>query len=102
MRPASITKAIALLVMLENIGDLNKTYVITQETYDYVIAQDASITEFPIGEPISAIDLIHGSFMLSGADATVTIANAIAGSEDNFVKLMNQKAVEMGMINTSR
>lgn len=101
MRPASITKAVALLVMLENIKDFNKTYVITQETYDYVIAQDASITEFPIGEPISTMDLIYGSFMLSGADATVTLANAIAGNEENFVKLMNQKADAIGMINTN-
>lgn len=101
MYPASITKAVALLVTLENISDLNAEYVIKQETYDAVREQDASVANFPLEEPIKAVDLIHGSFMLSGAEATVTLAENIAGSEAAFVKLMNNKARELGMNNTN-
>ena len=59
------------------------------------------MANFPLEEPIKAVDLIHGSFMLSGAEATVTLAENIAGSEAAFVKLMNNKARELGMKNTN-
>ncbi len=101
MYPASITKAVALLIMLENIKNLNEEYVIKQETYDAVRELDASVANFPLEVPIKAIDLIHGSFMLSGAEATVTLAENIAGSETAFVGLMNKKAKELGMNSTN-
>ena len=101
MYPASITKAVALLVIVENITDMDAKYTIKQETYDSVRERDASVSHFPIGQPILAEDLIYGSFLLSGADATITLAENIAGSETAFVALMNKKAVDIGMKNTN-
>lgn len=98
--PASIVKIMTLLVSLENLTDMNERLVITQETYDALVRRDASMSKLPIGVPIKVIDLLHGSFMPSGADASVTLANRIAGSESAFAELMNQKAAAIGMTDT--
>ena len=98
--PASITKAMTVLVALEQFNNYNDTLVITQETYDYLAAQDASMAKLPIGEEITVQDLIYGTFMPSGAEAAVTLAIGAAGSEKNYVDLMNKKASELGMKNT--
>lgn len=99
--PASITKAMTVLVALEQFNNYNDTLVITQETYDYLAAQDASMAKLPIGEEITVQDLIYGTFMPSGAEAAVTLAIGAAGSEKNYVDLMNKKAAELGMKNTN-
>ena len=51
-------------------------------------------------EEMTLRDLLYGLMMRSGNDAAVVIANFIGGTEDNFVKLMNEKAKEIGMHNT--
>lgn len=52
-------------------------------------------------EEMTLRDLLYGLMMRSGNDAAVVIANFIGGSEENFVKLMNDKAKEIGMHNTT-
>ena len=47
------------------------------------------------------IDLLYGLMLRSGNDAAVVIAKEIAGSEEEFVKMMNEKAKEIGMTNTT-
>ncbi len=51
----------------------------------------------PLGESVTVEDLIRGMIVQSGNDACVVLAEGIAGSEDAFVELMNQKAKEMGL-----
>lgn len=99
--PASITKAMTLLLAIESLPDLEERLVVTQETVDALIVRDASMADLPIGTGIRVIDLLYASFMPSGADASVTLANRIAGSEAEFAKRMNQKAAEIGMKNTN-
>ncbi len=53
------------------------------------------------GDKISIDDLLKGLIVLSGVDAAITLAEGLAGSEQQFVDLMNKKAAEIGMINTS-
>ena len=53
-----------------------------------------------IGEEIKLLDLLYGLMLRSGNDAAMMISTYVSGSEDNFVKLMNQKAKELGMKNT--
>lgn len=98
--PASITKAMTVLVALEQFDNFDKTFVITQKTYDDLAAQDASMAKLPIGVEITVSDLIYGTFMPSGAEAAVTLAIGACGSEAAFVDLMNKKAQELGMKNT--
>ena len=52
------------------------------------------------GEKISIEDLMKGISMASGNDATVAMAEVIAGSEEKFVKMMNKKVRELGLKNT--
>lgn len=99
--PASITKIMTVLLAAERLTDLEERLVITQETVDALAARDASMADFPVGEGIRVIDLLYGAFMPSGADASVTLAIRIAGSEQAFAELMNQKAAEIGMKNTN-
>ncbi len=98
--PASIVKMMTLLVSLENLSDMNERLVITQETYDKLLERHPSMSGLPTEVPIRVIDMLHGSFMPSGADASVTLAIRIAGSESAFVELMNQKAASIGMNDT--
>ena len=100
--PASITKIMTVLLAAENFSsNLDDRLVITQETVDDLTARDASMARLPIGEGIRIIDLMYASFIPSGADASVTLANKISGNEEEFAKLMNQKAAEIGMKNTN-
>jgi len=52
------------------------------------------------GTQVSVIDLLRGVIIQSGNDATVALAEYVAGNEDAFVDSMNQKAAQLGMVNT--
>ncbi|MEY3202119.1 MAG: hypothetical protein RIR70_1669, partial [Pseudomonadota bacterium] len=51
-------------------------------------------------KPVSVDDLVHGMIIQSGNDACVALAELIAGSEENFVQLMNREAARLGLKNT--
>ena len=53
-----------------------------------------------VGEEISLLDLLYGLMLRSGNDAAIMISTYVSGSEEEFVKLMNKKAKEIGMKNT--
>ena len=52
------------------------------------------------GEKISLLDLVYGLMLRSGNDAAIAIAEHVSGTKEEFVKLMNQKASEIGMTKT--
>lgn len=56
---------------------------------------------FKAGETVTARDLLYGAILPSGADACIGLANLAAGSEKEFVKLMNQRVKEIGLKNTN-
>ncbi len=98
--PASTTKIMTLLVAVENITDLNETFTMTYAITDPLFVQGASIAGFLNGETIPLIDMLYGAVLPSGADAAVGLAMHIAGSEEAFVEMMNQKVEELGLENT--
>lgn len=98
--PASLTKVMTLLVAVENIKDPSAKYKFTEKDINPLIEENASVVGFEAGESVSFDDLLYGAILRSGADATVGLANMVAGSEKDFVKLMNDKAAEMGLANT--
>jgi D-alanyl-D-alanine carboxypeptidase (penicillin-binding protein 5/6) len=55
---------------------------------------------FKPGEKVRATDLLYGALLPSGAESCIGLAIHIASSESDFVVMMNQKAMELGMINT--
>ena len=93
---ASITKIMTCIVALEN-GDLEKQIKVSDE----ILKMYGTSIYLEVGEKMKLIDLLYGLMLRSGNDASVVIAKAVAGSEDAFVKMMNDKAKEIGMNNTT-
>lgn len=97
MNPASMTKILTLLVAVEHIEDLEDTVVIDIETTDYAYSNDLSAVGFALDEVVTVRDLLYGTILCSGADAGYALAKYVAGSEEEFVALMNEKLVELGL-----
>lgn len=92
---ASTTKLMTFLIAYEN-GNLNDEYVVGDE----VLKMYGTSIYLSVGEKVSLKDLLYGLILRSGNDASVVIANNIGDSYDDFIKLMNSKAKELGMKNT--
>lgn len=95
--PASTTKIMTLLLALEY-GHLNDTVTIPREASQ--VPKDSSLVPVTPGEKMPFIDLLYGLMMSSGNDAAVAVAVIVAGSVDNFVAMMNQRARELGCEDT--
>ena len=100
MYPASMTKIMTALVAIENLPNLDEMVTVTAEEINPVYELGASLAGFNAGETVSVRDLLYGVLLPSGADACMALADRVAGSEEAFVELMNQKAQEIGMDNT--
>ena len=98
--PASITKVMTLLVAVENIKDLQDTYTMSYTIIDPVYTQGASVTGLASGEEVTLESLLYGCILPSGADATAALADYVAGGEEAFAQMMNEKALELGAQNT--
>ncbi len=101
MYPASLTKLMTLLVAVENISDFNATYTMTYDLIAPLIEQEAARAGFEDHETITITDLLYGMILPSGADATIALVQYVANDEHSFVKLMNDKAAELGMTHTN-
>lgn len=97
--PASTTKIMTALLALEY-GDLKE---------EVVISENADASAFPVGAQLCGLrkgqvwtleDLVNALMLYSGNDAGTAIAEHIAGSEEAFVDMMNQKAKEICATNT--
>lgn len=100
MYPASMTKMMTLIVAVENMNSLDDTFIMTHNILAPLYDADASLAGFQENEVITIKDMLYGAILPSGADATAGLAIKIAGSEENFVKLMNDKAQQLGLHNT--
>ena len=100
--PASMTKILTVLTAADHIGGLGGTYVVTQEIADYCRRNNCSVAGFVPGEEVSLTDLFYGTILPSGADAALALACYVAGSQEAFVELMNQKAAELGLSESAR
>ncbi|OEC01578.1 penicillin-binding protein [Lysinibacillus sphaericus] len=98
--PASLTKIMTAIVAIEASKDLQMQTMVTPQTIATYTAQNASMAGFQAGDFVTIEDLLYGTLLASGADATATLATAIAGSEKAFVELMNDKALELGLNDT--
>ena len=98
--PASMTKVMTLIVAVENLNSLDDKFTMTSEIIDPLYLDEATRAGFEPGEEVKARDMLYGLILPSGGDAAVGLAELISGSEEEFVKLMNEKCVEMGLKNT--
>ena len=92
---ASITKLMTCLLAAEKL-DLAEEVTITQAATE-VIKTESFVYA---GEKIKAEDLVYAALLASANDAAKALAITVSGSEKKFVKLMNQKAKELGCKNT--
>lgn len=98
--PASMTKIMAAHVVIKHMPDLNQPVVVSGKVFDHLQSAGASMAGFFRDENVPAKELLYGTLLSSGAEATVALAIAVAGSEKEFVKLMNQEAESIGMTST--
>ena len=98
--PASLTKIMTVIVAIEELDDLEEKIMLDADIFPELYAGDATQAGFQAGEAVRAIDLLYGAILPSGAECCIGLADAIAGSEDAFVELMNKKAQKIGMENT--
>lgn len=102
--PASMTKMMTEYLVLDAIKQkkINWEDMVPVSEYAFYIAKisDTSGVYLNAGESFSVKELYKAMAVVSANDATVLLAEKVAGSEANFVQLMNKKAAEMGMKNT--
>lgn len=100
IHPASMTKVMTGIVVLENSKNLKDTVEITSDVVDYCLANGLSTSGFEVGDNPRVIDLLYGLLLESGGESGITLAKYISGNEEEFSKLMNEKAAELGMYNS--
>lgn len=100
IRPASLTKLMTALVAAEHISDRNTVFTFSYELLHPLYNSDLIMIGYEEGEQSSLNDLFYGMLMLSGADSALALAEYVAGSEEAFVRLMNDKAAELGLTDT--
>lgn len=98
---ASLTKIMTALVTLENIQNLDKQVVLINQDFQGLVQANAVTAGFTKGEIVTYKDLLYGLLLPSGADAAKALARNVAGSEDGFIKMMNDKVKELDLKQTN-
>ncbi len=93
--PASTTKVMTALLVLENLSLTDMVNI----PEDFSNPGEASIWLEP-GETLSVEDLMQAMLLRSANDAALALAIAVGGSEEEFVNMMNRRAVELGLKDT--
>lgn len=100
MEPASVTKIMTLLLIMEALQEqrIHKEDMVTISAH--AAGMGGSQVYLEQGEQMSVHELVKCITVVSGNDAAVAMAEYLAGSEEVFVEQMNQRALELGMVNT--
>ncbi len=102
--PASMTKIMTSIIVFDLLKDnklsLDDKFIISEKAWR--LSQSGYSSMFlMINDEVSVENLLKGIVIASGNDACIAIAEGIAGSEENFADIMNEKASEIGMTNTN-
>nr|WP_290429013.1 D-alanyl-D-alanine carboxypeptidase family protein [Paenibacillus andongensis] len=98
--PASITKIMTMLLIMEAVDKGNIKMDEKVKVSEYAASMGGSQIFLEPGEEMTVEEMLKGIAMASGNDASVAMAEKIAGSEENFVQMMNDRAQQLGMKNT--
>jgi D-alanyl-D-alanine carboxypeptidase (penicillin-binding protein 5/6) len=97
MYPSSMTKLLTLYVIFERLKEgsvkLTDRFTVSEKAW----RMQGSKMFVPIGAEVTVEDLVRGISVQSGNDACIVIAEGLAGSEEQFAKLMNDTAAKLGM-----
>lgn len=97
---ASMTKMMSQILILEAIEDGKLSWDKKVKVSSNAAGFGGSQIYLQPGEEMTVEDIFKGISMASANDGTVALAEEVAGTEENFVKLMNEKAKELGLKNT--
>ena len=100
LAPASVTKVMTLLLVMEAIDDGRLSYDDVLTASAYAASMGGSQVYLEAGEQMTVEDLLKAVCVASGNDAAVCLAEGVAGSEEAFVARMNERAAELGMEDT--
>ena len=102
IEPASLTKIMTAYVVFQAIKEkrLDLKQMVNVSVRAWKVDASSSKMFIDPATPVSVDDLLHGLMIQSGNDAAVALAEAVAGTEDAFVVLMNREAQRMGLKNT--
>ena len=101
LAPASMTKMMSMLLIVEAIEDGKLSWDQMITTSENASSMGGSQILLETGEKMSAEDLFKGIAVASGNDAVVALSEAVAGTEEEFVNMMNQRAKELGLEDTN-
>ena len=102
--PASMTKIMTSVVVFDLLkkGETSLDEMITISEKAWRMSQSGYSSMFiMLNDQVSVEDLLKGIIIVSGNDACVALAEGLSGSEEDFVMLMNEKAEELGLVNTN-
>lgn len=100
LSPASMTKIMTMLLIMEALDKKQITMEEKVRTSEYAASMGGSQIFLEPGEEMTVEQLLRGIAIGSGNDASVAMAEKLAGSEEEFVKLMNKKVKELGLKDT--
>lgn len=95
---ASLTKIMTAYVTLKNVDNLDKKVTVTSADLENLWVY--TVAGLQPGDYVSYRDLLYGLILISGADCAQTLANKIGGSVPEFVRMMNEEAVKLGLNHT--
>jgi D-alanyl-D-alanine carboxypeptidase (penicillin-binding protein 5/6) len=100
MEPASLTKLMTAYIVFEQLAagklKLDEPVTVSEKAW----RSEGSRTFIEVGKPVPVQILILGMIVQSGNDATIALAERIAGTEETFVQMMNAEAKRLGMVGT--
>ena len=104
INPASMTKIMTSIIAFEllknNKLNLDDTFTVSEKAWR--LSQSGYSSMFiMVNDQVSVEDLLKGIIIASGNDACIALAEGIAGSEETFAEMMNEKAIEIGMSSTN-
>lgn len=99
--PASVTKVMTLLLVMEAIDSNTLSLEDTVSVSEYAASMGGSQVFLEPFEEMSVEDMLKSVVVSSANDAAVALAEKVGGSEEAFVKRMNEKAAQLGMENTN-
>ena len=102
--PASMTKIMTSIIVFDLLQNdklkLSDKFIVSEQAWR--LSQSGYSSMFiMVNDEVSVDNLLKGIIIASGNDACIAMAEGIAGTQENFVEMMNEKAAEIGMLNTN-
>jgi len=98
IKVASLTKIMTAIIAIENNSNLEKE--VTMINSDFKDMYEYAVAGFDVGDKVTIKDLLYGVLLPSGSDAVNAVVRVTSDTEEDFIKLMNDKVNELGLNNT--